>query len=226
MAALAMDFQQSAPRRRYSNQPRWKEPPARSGSSDLPREFSRVPTSKNAVHLFKSLSRNSSTRSGGLDLHSSYRSDWTREDPAALPLPPPGGAPSLNLHPPQQQSPPLNAVSSPASPPPSEQPTILSLGPHAVPPHSWAKIAARTQYADHSPHGDSFGQPAYCTPMVPRPALDTPPKHERRFGHRNAPPTMACPRLGHYWPHQPRQRMALFPPRQSRTFRKFFPAQQ
>ena len=55
-----------------------------SGCSDLsaPCGFSRVPTSKNAIHLLRSLSCNPPSRSGGLDLHGSYRPDWSREDPA------------------------------------------------------------------------------------------------------------------------------------------------
>ena len=59
------------------------------------------------------------------------------------PLYPNGGAPSSDLHSPQQQSPPLNAA-SPVVLSPSEKLASPTLGPHAVPPHSWAKVVARS----------------------------------------------------------------------------------
>jgi hypothetical protein len=109
-----------------------------SGCSDLsaPRGFSRVPTSKNAIHLLRSLSCNPPSRSGGLDLHGSYRPDWSREDPATT-VP----QPSSDLQSPQQKSPPLNA----ASLSPSKKLASPTLEQHAVPPHSWAKVVARSR---------------------------------------------------------------------------------
>ena len=59
------------------------------------------------------------------------------------PLYPNGGAPSSDLHSPQQQSPPLNAA-FPGVIPPSQKLASPTLGPHAVPPHSWAKVVARS----------------------------------------------------------------------------------
>ena len=68
------------------------------------------------------------------------------------PLYPNGGAPSSDLHSPQQQSPPLNAA-SPGAIPPSQKLASPTLGPHAVPPHSWAKVVARSTL----PAGSSIG---------------------------------------------------------------------
>ena len=121
-----------------------------SGSSDLsaPRGFSRVPTSKNAVRLLKSLLCNPPSRSGGLDLNGSYRSGWTREDPPTTvvpPPPPPGVAPS----PPAAVSTPDRA--SPRVPSLSQKTASPILGPFAVPPHSWAKVVARSALPVGSP---------------------------------------------------------------------------
>ena len=84
-----------------------------SGSSNLsvPRGFSRVPISKNAVRLLKSLSCNPSSRSGGLDLNGSYRPGWTREDLATTTVVPPRGSAFAGLSPPAAVSTPDRRVS-------------------------------------------------------------------------------------------------------------------
>ncbi len=51
--------------------------------------------------------------------------------------------------PPQQQSPPLSAA-SPRVLSPSEKPASPTLGPHAVPLHSWVKVVAHTRSAGSS----------------------------------------------------------------------------
>ncbi len=61
----------------------------------------------------------------------------------------PGVAPSPDSHP-QQQSPPLTAA-SPGVPSLSEKPASPTLGPFAVPPHSWAKVVARSTLPVGSP---------------------------------------------------------------------------
>ena len=83
-------------------------------------------------------------RSRGLDLHGSYRPDWSREDPATSVSQRRGAFVGLAL--PQQQSPPLNAA-SPGAISPSEKLASPILGPHAVPPHSWAKVVRRAQHS-------------------------------------------------------------------------------
>ena len=88
-----------------------KHPNSRSSNLSVPRGFSRVPISKNAVRLLKSLSCNPSSRSGGLDLNGSYRPGWTREDLATTTVVPPRGSAFAGLSPPAAVSTPDRRVS-------------------------------------------------------------------------------------------------------------------
>ena len=83
------------------------------------------------------------THRPGLEgFHDSYRADRTREDPATTVLPreiafvgfayPASSTLHLWAH-----------TASPGLLPPSDQPASPTLGPHAVPSHSWMKVVAR-----------------------------------------------------------------------------------
>ena len=63
----------------------------------------------------------------------------------------PGVAPSPDSHPPPQPSPPLSAASHGVHSLLSERPASPTLGPFAVPPHSWAKVVARSTLPVDSP---------------------------------------------------------------------------
>ena len=82
ISAQASDLKTPALLLLTNGDPEDSDQPTRRRSSRFQSGSIPPPTSKNAIHLFRSLSCNPPSRSGGLDLHGSYRPDWSREDPA------------------------------------------------------------------------------------------------------------------------------------------------